>query len=267
VHKLLAGLGALGAALFLTLGLAAARHGATLADPEPPPAATSFGSRLLVPPDPVEPARVLMLGDSLAVGVADYMQAAMDSYGNRVDFVSRGYLGASLFHSKVPEGIIHEIGGILDAEPDTDVVIAEFGGICWQPIMVFECATPDATKRWVAIQTQVVQEVRAHGMRILWAVTPTVGPDASDYRGWNEIQQATIENLNALGVPLIRWDHYVSQRGDGAFTPAMPLTFSSGESGWYDVREADGAHLTLDADRFLAEQTARDWWELTARHE
>jgi hypothetical protein len=224
----------------------------TTAGPPPPgPVANPWP---VIGPAPAGHHAILTMGDSIMGQSTFALGSVLASHGFDA-VVYDAHVNAS--------GLLDPMNGVsarellaqqLAAHPDVDTVLFEWLNVC-----AYGCAdgdpaygTPAFYAAWQDVVRSLVSDVRARGLRVLWAIPPPPppAPDVPPAESWDNppMRVAVATQLAAtvrtypetLGIPVIDWWTALSDT-QGQFQATL----------WYDgalhdVRTFDGVHITDD---------------------
>ncbi|WP_297773486.1 DUF459 domain-containing protein [uncultured Roseovarius sp.] len=231
--------------------------GALLTAPPPPPPLPKTAQDLRPGISPADPARMLMIGDSLADGFGMLLVRRAAARGLPATVTNRGRVSTGLSRADFYDWPAR-FAAMAD-QLDPDVVVAHFGANDMQGVIAPEGRTPYGSEDWEAAyraQIRKILKVAAERDIVLYWIGP--GPDGN--RG-----------LNAHLARINPWIAEEAERAGAVYFPITP--FTAPPDGRFArtvnvggramaMRTSDGSHFTIGgyelvADRILDALTDR----------
>jgi uncharacterized protein len=212
-------------------------------------------------PTPSNKLRVVVIGDSLAVGLARTVGAGMDP--DLVRVVNQARIASGLARSDAFDWPA-EVGRIM-RQFRPDLVVVMVGTNDAQSIAYpGGRSIPTATIEWVRAYREQVDElitaVTSHGSRVAWVGLPTM--EEPFRRQWARRLNAhyrTQVKMNPGSVYVDTWDRF--SRPDGSYAAYV----QNDQGQVIQVREADGLHFTYTGYSMVANlvfDRLREVWDL-----
>jgi uncharacterized protein len=212
-------------------------------------------------PTPSKKLRVVVVGDSLAVGLARTIGAGMDP--NQVRVVNQARIASGLARSDAFDWPSEVARIMRQFRPDLVVVMVGTNDSQWIAYPGGR-AIPPGTIEWVRAYRkrvdQVITAVTSQGSRVAWVGLPTM--EEPFRRQWARRLNAhfrTQVGMNPGAIYIDTWDRF--SRPDGSYA-----AYSQNEQGQViQVREADGLHFTYAGYSMVANlvfERLREVWDL-----
>jgi len=215
--------------------------------PEPPPPQTAQELRPGITAD--TPARLLMIGDSLADGFGMLLVRRASERGLAIDVTNRGRVSTGLARADFYDWPAR-FAQMADAM-DPDIVVAHFGANDMQGVIAPEGRTPYGTAAWedaYRAQIRKILTIAAERDIVLYWLGP--GPDGN-------------AALNAHLARINPWIEDEARRAGASYVAITP--FTTPPDGRFArtvnvngrpmaMRTADGSHFTMGGYRLVADR-------------
>ena len=252
----LAGLALSAACATFTGGAAAQDMGLTLADPAQAPL-PQVAQSLRADVSRAAPARMLVIGDSLAEGFGAFLQQQTAARGLPIEVQNWGRNSSGLARTDFYDWPENFAARAPDASPD--IVVAHFGANDMQSVIEDDRRTALLSDAWDAVYTEQIEGILATAAA-QGAVVYLLGPATDSHTNLNNhlarvnpLFQAAAEASGAIYFPLRPF----TSGPNGEFSRDVVV---NGES--VRLRTGDGSHFNargyrLVADRILDDMVAR----------
>jgi hypothetical protein len=231
-----------------------------------------------------EPHVVLMVGDSYLGQTDATMVESLERNGFAATTVidahlnGSGLLGSISYYA--PDGSVQQYESALawltmnlDAHPEVDTVVIEYGGACgicnkWLPTS-YAYGSPEFFAAWRAAAHEMIDHVHSRGKLVVWAISPKSGASGDAIASGNLYKHDVAVQLSNIDR-----DEFCAA-ADGCadwWTPLVDVldsyqTWLEYDGAWHKVRFDDLVHLVHDGSVRTSSWTVSALGTLWSTHE
>jgi hypothetical protein len=205
---------------------------------------------------------VLLIGDSLMLQAAPYVQTTLAWYGMNTTVADTSVGGTGLLDT----GIRERIAASLDAAPARSVVVFQYWGNCLFVAPAgcgpYTYGSTEFFQAWEAMMRTLISDARARSHTVIWVNNPP-SSDANQAGVPDLLNTMYTRVCRQLGVQLADWLTALTDV-DGKYQQYLLYAKLFEEPTWHQVRDADGTHLAVDGSQRAALWLAaavRNVWE------